>query len=132
VADREDYGQSARYCKARLISSHGSSPVSRQGKKALGDWQDRRLRDREFYKRFIGFNHVPDGLREWQAIPEENLAAATNGKFSWTRRRVHCFQRAIEEIYPEDLRLKKIASRCMTMASQANIIISVAYGVLNM
>ena len=71
----------------------------------------------EFYKRFIGFNHVPEGLREWQVIPEENLAAATNGKvFTDPVGKFTTFRQRLKEFYPEDLRLKKIASRCMTMA----------------
>ena len=28
----------------------------------------------EFYKRFIGFDHVPESFREWQAVPEENYS----------------------------------------------------------
>jgi hypothetical protein len=71
----------------------------------------------EFYKRFIGFNHLPEGLREWQAIPEENLAVATNGKvFTDPVGEFTTFRQRLKEFYPEDLRLKKIASRCMTMA----------------
>lgn len=71
----------------------------------------------EFYRRFIGFNHVPDDLREWQVIPEENLAAATNGKvFVDPVGEFTAFRERLKEFYPEDVRLKKIASRCMTMA----------------
>jgi hypothetical protein len=71
----------------------------------------------EFYKRFIGFDHVPEGLREWQAIPEENLATATNGKvFIDPVGEFTAFRQRLKEFYPEDLRLKKIASRCMMMA----------------
>jgi hypothetical protein len=71
----------------------------------------------EFYKRFIGFDHVPEGLREWQAIPEENLAAVTNGQvFIDPVGEFTVFRQRLKEFYPEDLRLKKIASRCMTMA----------------
>jgi len=71
----------------------------------------------EFYKRFIGFNHVPEGLREWQVIPEENLAVATNGKvFTDPFGEFTTFRQRLKEFYPEDIRLKKIASRCMTMA----------------
>jgi hypothetical protein len=71
----------------------------------------------EFYKRFIGFYHVPEGLREWQVIPEENLAAATNGKvFTDPVGEFTAFRQRLKEFYPEDLRLKKVASRCMTMA----------------
>ena len=71
----------------------------------------------EFYKRFIGFNHVPESLREWQAIPEENFAAATNGKvFMDPVGEFTVFREKLKAFYPEDVRLKKIASRCMTMA----------------
>lgn len=71
----------------------------------------------EFYKRFIGFDHVPEGLREWQAVPEENMAAATNGKvFVDPVGKFTAFRERLKEFYPEDLRLKKIASRCMAMA----------------
>ena len=71
----------------------------------------------EFYRRFIGFNHVPDDLREWQVIPEENLAAATNGKvFVDPVGEFTAFRERLKEFYPEDVRLKKIASRCMAMA----------------
>jgi hypothetical protein len=71
----------------------------------------------EFYKRFIGFNRVPEGLREWQVIPEENLAAATNGAvFLDPVGEFGAFRQRLKEFYPEDIQLKKIASRCMTMA----------------
>jgi hypothetical protein len=71
----------------------------------------------EFYKRFIGFNRAPGDLREWQAIPEENLAVATNGKVFVDPVGVFtAFREKLKAFYPEDVRLKKIASRCMTMA----------------
>jgi hypothetical protein len=71
----------------------------------------------EFYKRFIGFNHVPKSLREWQVIPEENMAAATNGKvFMDPLGEFTAFREKLKEFYPEDVRLKKIVSRCMVMA----------------
>jgi hypothetical protein len=71
----------------------------------------------EFYQRFIGFSRAPEDFREWQAIPEENLAAATNGKvFMDPVGEFTAFRKRLKEFYPEDVRLKKIASRCMTMA----------------
>jgi hypothetical protein len=70
-----------------------------------------------FFNRFIGFDHVPSRLNEWRAIPEENLAAATNGKvFSDPTGEFTAFREALKRFYPEDIRLKKIAARCMTMA----------------
>lgn len=70
-----------------------------------------------FYKRFMGFDHVPTSTEEWRAIPESNLAACTNGNVfidplgEFTR-----FREGLKAFYPEDIRLKKIASRCMTIA----------------
>ncbi len=71
----------------------------------------------EFYKRFIGFDHVPETLREWQVIPEEYLAAVTNGKvFTDPFGEFTAFRDKLKAFYPDDVRVKKIASRCMTIA----------------
>lgn len=71
----------------------------------------------QFYKRFIGFDHVPATLLEWRAILEGNLAVATNGKvFTDPLGEFTAFRNSLKEFYPEDIRLKKIASRCMTIA----------------
>jgi len=71
----------------------------------------------KFYQKFTGLDHVPARLEEWLNIPENFLAAATNGKvfydplgeFTKWRERLIGF-------YPEDVRLKKMASRCMGIA----------------
>lgn len=71
----------------------------------------------QFYKRFIGFDHVPSTLTEWLAIPELNLAVATNGSvFIDPVGEFTAFRDKLKQFYPEDIRLKKIASRCITMA----------------
>jgi len=70
-----------------------------------------------FYQKFIGLDHPPDKLEEWLRIPENFLAVATNGKvffdpmgeFSKWREKLLGF-------YPEEIRLKKIAARCMGIA----------------
>jgi hypothetical protein len=46
-----------------------------------------------FYATYTGLNHAPVTLKDWLYIPEQSLA-----------------------FYPGDIRLKKIASRCMTIA----------------
>jgi len=73
----------------------------------------------DFYAGFIGLNRAPVTLDEWLAVPENCLAAATNGAvFSDP---LGGFSRIREELlkfYPADVRRKKIASRLMT-ASQA-------------
>lgn len=71
----------------------------------------------EFYRRFIGSDQVPGSLKEWRAIPEGNLAVATNGKvFIDPAGKFTEFRERLKGFYPEDIRLKKIASRCMSMA----------------
>lgn len=75
------------------------------------------LEIKQFYKRFIGFDHPPSTLAEWRVIPEEYLAVATNGKvFQDPYGEFSSFRAKLKAFYPEDIRLKKIAARCMTMA----------------
>lgn len=70
-----------------------------------------------FYKRFVGLDHPPQNLQEWRMIPEEYLAVATNGKvFSDPLGEFTYFREKLKEFYPEDIRLKKIAARCMAIA----------------
>jgi hypothetical protein len=69
-----------------------------------------------FYQTYLGLDHPPQNLMEWLALPEQALAVCTNGKvfydpsgiFTEWRNRLLLF-------YPEDIRIKKIASRCMTI-----------------
>ncbi|MBI2906914.1 MAG: DUF4037 domain-containing protein [Chloroflexi bacterium] len=71
----------------------------------------------DFYKKFIGLDRVPATTREWRAIPESNLAAATNGKvFADPLGEFTSFRDSLKAFYPEDVRLKKIASRCVAIA----------------
>ena len=71
----------------------------------------------QFYRQFIGFDHVPADLREWRVIPESNLATATNGQvFTDPAGEFSAFRESLKHFYPEDIRLKKIACRCMIMA----------------
>lgn len=70
-----------------------------------------------FYRKFTGMEHPPETLTEWRRIPEINLAAATNGKvFTDPAGKFTAFRESLISFYPEDIRLKKIASRCMTIA----------------
>lgn len=71
----------------------------------------------QFYAGFIGLPRAPETWREWLGIPETSLAVATNGEvfadnasvFTGIREKLLAF-------YPEDVRRKKIAARCMIMA----------------
>ncbi len=70
-----------------------------------------------FYARFIGFRRPPETIGEWRLIPEVNLSIATNGEvFSDVLGEFTKFRNALKAGYPEDLRLKKMAARCMKMA----------------
>ncbi len=71
----------------------------------------------EFYRKFIGVDHIPTALKEWRIIPEIYLAAATNGKvFTDPLGEFTSFREGLKSFYPEDITLKKIASRCMSLA----------------
>jgi hypothetical protein len=70
-----------------------------------------------FYRRFIGIDHAPVSLNEWRRIPEVNLAAATNGKvYVDPLGEFTSIRDILKGFYPEDVRLKKIAARCMAIA----------------
>ncbi|MFW5747237.1 MAG: DUF4037 domain-containing protein [bacterium] len=78
----------------------------------------------EFFFLYTGLGHPPDTISEWLSVPEINWGLVTNGRVfydpagSFTARR-----KAIAAYYPEDIRLKKIASRCLTIgqAGQYNM-----------
>lgn len=70
-----------------------------------------------FYARFTRLPHPPTHWREWRLIPEHFLAVCTNGKVFYDGAgRFTAFREALLAFYPEDVRLKKLAARCMTMA----------------
>jgi hypothetical protein len=69
----------------------------------------------QFYRGFIGRAAVPGTLGEWFRIPEKNLAACTNGKvFDDPAGGFSRFRNALLAFYPRDVRLAKIAARCMS------------------
>lgn len=71
----------------------------------------------QFYSRFIGLNHVPETIVEWGRIPESYLAVATNGKIFMDNLGLFtAFRNDLLDFYPDEIRLRKIAARCMTMA----------------
>lgn len=70
-----------------------------------------------FYKRFIGIDRLPATMKEWRALPETNLSIATNGEvFSDYPGEFSKFRNALLRGYPEELKLKMMAARCMKMA----------------
>ncbi|MEJ2638257.1 MAG: DUF4037 domain-containing protein [Desulfosarcinaceae bacterium] len=71
----------------------------------------------DFFTRLTGLDHPPECNADWLRIPEHALATCVNGQVfadslgEFIRRR-----RTIDAYYPEDVRLMKIASRCITIA----------------
>jgi len=71
----------------------------------------------KFYQKFIGLDHTPDKMEAWLNIPENYLAAATNGKvFCDPLGEFTKWREKLLGFYPEDIRLKKMAARCMGIA----------------
>ena len=71
----------------------------------------------DFYSSLIGTAECPKTLNDWLRAPEEQFSMAVNGQvfvdgpglFSQVRKELLCF-------YPEDIRRKRIAARCMALA----------------
>lgn len=77
------------------------------------------LKINSFYRRFTGLSEPPSTWLEWIRIPEKNLAAATNGKiFSDKFGEFSFYRKKLLEFYPEDVRLKKIAVRCVVIGRE--------------
>lgn len=71
----------------------------------------------QFYNKFLGAKGVPEELIDWLVIPEYCLATATNGKVFEDNLGVFTeIRKKLLDYYPEDVRLKKIAARAVTMA----------------
>jgi len=71
---------------------------------------------RAFFTRLTGRSHPPESIAEWLRIPEHALATCLNGRvFADPLGDVTRWRQAIANYYPEDIRLKKIASRCITV-----------------
>ncbi len=71
----------------------------------------------QFYRRFIGLDRVPASNTEWRYIPEDYLATCTNGKvFTDPLGEFNAIREGLQGFYPNDVRLKKIAARCMIIA----------------
>ena len=70
-----------------------------------------------FYRTHTGLDHPPETLNEWLHIPEQSLATCTNGRvFADPLGEFTHWRASLLNFYPEDVRLKKLASRCMTAA----------------
>jgi hypothetical protein len=111
----EDYAAAGR--KAQAVYSN--LPTSFDGYERLtSQWGEGRVGTMEigaFYNRFIGKGGPPESLREWLLVPDNAFAAATNGKvFHDPLGEFSKIREALLQHYPDDVRLKKLAARCMT------------------
>lgn len=78
----------------------------------------------KFYQTYTGLDRLPVELNEWLRIPEQNLSLCTNGKvFQDPLGEFSAWRETLLDFYPEDVRLKKISSRCLTagQAGQYNV-----------
>lgn len=104
-----------------VLGTGASCPAGRAGVFTVG----------EHYYRFCGMPGGPRSADEWDAVPEYALAAATNGAVFWDG--PGAFSAVRERLlagYPEPVRLKRIAERCLAFAQagQANLVRAVLRG----
>ena len=115
---QEDYEKYGR----KLSNTLESLPKEFMGFKALdiSEWgNDRRgvLNMNDWYYKFLGMETYPSNLYDWRLILETALAAATNGKvFVDNLGEFTKIRDKLSEYFPEDIRLNKIATRCMKIA----------------
>ncbi len=105
----------------QLQDEYESLPKSYKGFKRLSSqWSNSRVGVSEigsFYRKFTGCSQTPDTLEGWLYIPEEYLSNCTNGKvFTDPLLEFTKIRNAFLNFYPDDIRLLKIAGRCMTCA----------------
>ncbi len=97
------------------------------GPRQTSKWGDERVGVFEisaFYRRFLGLERPPEDLDTWLLLPETSLAVCTNGKvFRDPLGEFTEWRETLMAFYPEDVRRKKIAGRCMTIgqAGQYNL-----------
>lgn len=112
-ADRESIPELSRWKEALFV--HSPPPVLRRPSPygippeimTVGD----------FYRSLIGCAGVPETIRQWRLAPEVYYAMATNGAVFWDGSgHFSAVRSGLQAYYPEDLRRKKIAARCMALA----------------
>jgi hypothetical protein len=85
----------------------------------------------DFFARCLGIRQVPTDNAVWMRLSEQSLATCTNGRvWSDPLGELSRWRARLLDYYPEDVRLKKMASRCITLAQagQYNYRRSVARG----
>jgi len=113
--DKQDYqsiGTKLQNIYKSLPESFGgykARTTSRWGKERIGVLETGR-----FYQRYLGLPGAPETLKQWLVISEHALASATNGKiFIDSSGTFSTIRKTLLNGYPHDVKLKKIAARCM-------------------
>lgn len=69
-----------------------------------------------FYQKFLSVGTTPQTVGQWRAIPEHHLSIVTNGEvFADPLGEFTALRNSLIGGYPEDMRRKKLAARCMTI-----------------
>ena len=101
-----------------LDRAYRSLPISSAGERSLMAEKSRGVcRIGDFYRRYTGSPGAPEELMHWLSLPSHALAEATNGEV-W-RDDAGLFSAIRQKLLwgmPEDVRLKKLAARCVEMA----------------
>ena len=83
----------------------------------FGDGRRGVLNIEDWFFKFLGDVKAPDNLYDWRLIPEELLATAVNGEiFMDNSGQFTKIRNDLKKYFPEDIRLNKIATRCMKMS----------------
>jgi len=70
-----------------------------------------------FFFRFLNRSTPPETNADWLKLPEEYLAVCTNGEiFHDPLGEFSDFRSKLLDFYPQDIRLKRIVARCVTLA----------------
>lgn len=82
----------------------------------------------DFYTSLIGYPKGPDDIPSWRRVPEENLAMAVNGEvFADNAGEFSATREKLLQYYPEDIRKKKLAAKCMAIAQTGQYNLSRCY-----
>lgn len=70
-----------------------------------------------FYASFLGIEGAPRNYREWLIVDEQSLSMCTNGEVFYDPSGIFSgIRAALLSYYPMEIRLKKIAGRCLLMS----------------
>ena len=116
--EQEDYEK----CGAAVQKVYNSLPAEIEGyprrvSSSTAQGRDGVLCIQDWYRKYTGCPEGPQTLTEWRCVPEAFLATATNGEvFHDPSGKFTAIRKHLQSYYPEDVRIKKIASRAAAIA----------------